>query len=65
MPRTASAVFVSYSHQDNLGLQQGDAVAARGHVAEARKLVNETGYRRREREVAWLERRLGVTGTPP
>ena len=42
-----------------LGLQQGDTAAARGHVALARRLVNETGYKRREREVAWLERRLG------
>jgi tetratricopeptide (TPR) repeat protein len=48
-----------------LYLQQGDAAAARRHVAVARQLVNETGYRRREREVVWLERRLGVTGTPP
>ncbi len=48
-----------------LELQKGDTAAARGHVAVARKLVNKTGYRRREREVAWLERRLGVTGAPP
>ncbi|HZF10577.1 MAG TPA: toll/interleukin-1 receptor domain-containing protein [Thermoanaerobaculia bacterium] len=38
-----------------LDLQQGDTEAARKHVAAARKLVNETGYQRREREVAWLE----------
>jgi tetratricopeptide (TPR) repeat protein len=40
-----------------LCLQQGKAEAARGHVALARKLVNETGYGRREREVRWLESR--------
>jgi tetratricopeptide (TPR) repeat protein len=38
---------------------QGDLAAAREHVARARELVNETGYGRREREVAWLERALG------
>ena len=37
---------------------QGDLAAARQHVAQARKLVNETGYKRREREVAYLEREL-------
>jgi tetratricopeptide (TPR) repeat protein len=41
-----------------LDLQQGDIAAAREHVALARRLVKETGYQRREREVAWLERRL-------
>jgi tetratricopeptide (TPR) repeat protein len=41
-----------------LDLQQGDAAAAREQVAMARKIVRETGYARREREVAWLERRL-------
>jgi tetratricopeptide (TPR) repeat protein len=41
-----------------LVLQQGDTEAAREHVASARQLVNETGYERREREMAWLERRL-------
>ncbi|HEX7181797.1 MAG TPA: hypothetical protein VF756_08150 [Thermoanaerobaculia bacterium] len=34
---------------------QRDLAAARRHVARARKLVNETGYGRRAREVAWLE----------
>jgi len=38
-----------------LDLQQGNTEAARKHVAAARKIVNETGYKRREREVAWLE----------
>src|SRR5262249_51701529 len=40
-----------------LALQQSDTEAARKHVATARRLVNETGYKRREREVAWLEGR--------
>jgi hypothetical protein len=38
-----------------LDLQQGDAAAAGEQVAMARKIVRETGYARREREVAWLE----------
>ncbi|HEX4962101.1 MAG TPA: TIR domain-containing protein [Thermoanaerobaculia bacterium] len=42
-----------------LCLQQGDAEAAQGHVGVARTIVEETGYRRRRREVGWLERRLG------
>jgi len=46
-----------------LALQQGDAAAAREPVTRARKLVNATGYKRREREVAWLERRVGVPGS--
>ena len=42
-----------------LALRQGDPEAARLHVAQARELVAATGYQRREREVAWLARRLG------
>ncbi|HEV7784130.1 MAG TPA: hypothetical protein VGQ28_02270, partial [Thermoanaerobaculia bacterium] len=34
---------------------QGDLAAAQQHVARARVLVEETGYKRREREVRWLE----------
>jgi tetratricopeptide (TPR) repeat protein len=45
-----------------LCLQQGDTAAARTHVATARKIVNETGYGRREREVGWLERKLAGGG---
>ncbi|HEX4962727.1 MAG TPA: toll/interleukin-1 receptor domain-containing protein [Thermoanaerobaculia bacterium] len=41
-----------------LCLQQGNAEAARGHVGAARKIVEETGYGRRGREVGWLERRV-------
>jgi tetratricopeptide (TPR) repeat protein len=47
-----------------LGLQQGDTETAREHVALARRLVNETGYKRREREVAWLERRVEGVAPP-
>ncbi|MFY9825490.1 MAG: TIR domain-containing protein [Thermoanaerobaculia bacterium] len=41
-----------------LSLHQGDAEAARRHLRMARKLVAETGYGRREREVEWLEGRM-------
>jgi hypothetical protein len=34
---------------------QADLAAARLHVARARVLVEETGYARRAREVAWLD----------
>jgi tetratricopeptide (TPR) repeat protein len=39
--------------------QRGDRDGLEKHVARARKLVGETGYGRREREVGWLERQLG------
>ncbi|HYX26522.1 MAG TPA: TIR domain-containing protein [Thermoanaerobaculia bacterium] len=39
-----------------LCLRQGNAEAARRHVGVARKIVDETGYGRREREVRYLER---------
>ncbi|MES1244343.1 MAG: hypothetical protein ABUT39_22255 [Acidobacteriota bacterium] len=35
--------------------QRGDRGGQREHVARARRLVEETGYLRREREVKWLE----------
>jgi tetratricopeptide (TPR) repeat protein len=35
--------------------QRGDRDGQQEHVARARKLVEETGYGRREREVRWLE----------
>jgi hypothetical protein len=38
-----------------LCLQQVDGEAARRHVGAARKIVDETGYGRRAREVGWLE----------
>ncbi len=42
-----------------LHLATGDPAAAGRHLARARELVRACGYGRREREVAWLERRLG------
>ena len=38
--------------------QRGDREGLQQHVARARKLVEETGYGRRRREVEWLERQL-------
>ena len=38
--------------------QRGDREDLAKHVARARKLVEETGYGRRRREVEWLERQL-------
>jgi tetratricopeptide (TPR) repeat protein len=42
---------------------QGNLTEARQHVKRARELVNQTGYKRREREVAWLERELAKEST--
>jgi tetratricopeptide (TPR) repeat protein len=39
--------------------QRGDRDGLERHVARARRLVEETGYGRRRREVEWLERQLG------
>jgi tetratricopeptide (TPR) repeat protein len=39
--------------------QQGDREGAKQHTVKARRLVEETGYGRRRREVEWLERQLG------
>lgn len=41
-----------------LHLATGDSVAARRHLDRAAELVRACGYGRREREVAWLERRF-------
>jgi len=38
--------------------QQGDRDGMERNVARARKLVEETGYERRRREVEWLEKSL-------
>ncbi|HEX5720598.1 MAG TPA: ATP-binding protein [Thermoanaerobaculia bacterium] len=38
--------------------QRGDREGAKQHTAKARKLVEDTGYGRRAREVGWLERQL-------
>jgi tetratricopeptide (TPR) repeat protein len=45
--------------------QQGDADAARGHLSVARRLVDEMRYRRREREVRWLEKKLSEAAVTP
>lgn len=50
----------AHIERTRLDLQRGDTAAARIHLARARKLVDETGYGRREREVAYLERRLAA-----
>jgi len=42
-----------------LHLGTGDPEAAREHLRRARDLVRQTGYGRREREVRYLEERLG------
>ncbi len=47
-----------------LCLQKNEVPAAREHLAKARKLVDETGYGRREREVAYLERRIAALPPP-
>ena len=38
--------------------QRGDREGAKQHTGKARRLVEETGYGRRRREVEWLERQL-------
>ncbi len=43
-----------------LRLAQGDRDAARRHLERGRELVTATGYGRREREVAYLAKRLGA-----
>jgi hypothetical protein len=48
-----------YLEWTRLTLQTGDRDAASRHLARARELVRTTGYGRREREVSYLERRLG------
>jgi tetratricopeptide (TPR) repeat protein len=45
-----------------LHLATGDSAAARRHLDQVAELVRDCGYGRREREVAWLERRLA--GSP-
>ena len=41
-----------------LHLAEGDGEAARASLADARKIVHETGYRRRDGALAELESRL-------
>jgi tetratricopeptide (TPR) repeat protein len=44
--------------------QRGDRDGLQRHVARARKLVEETGYGRRRREVEWLEKALTPVPSP-
>jgi len=44
--------------------QHEDPATARVHFEEARRLVEECGYGRREREVRWLGGRLREAGEP-
>jgi hypothetical protein len=44
--------------------QRGDRDGLEQHVARARKLVEETGYGRRRREVEWLERQISAMPAP-
>jgi tetratricopeptide (TPR) repeat protein len=44
--------------------QRGDRDGMQRHVARARKLVEETGYGRRRREVEWLEKALTPVSSP-
>ncbi|HYX22832.1 MAG TPA: hypothetical protein VFC23_01680 [Thermoanaerobaculia bacterium] len=55
--RGSMRLFACDAHLEwaRLYVQQGEAEAARRHVAVARKIVAETGYGRREREVRYLE----------
>ncbi len=41
--------------------QRGDREGLERHVARARRLVEETGYGRRRREVEWLERQVSAS----
>jgi tetratricopeptide (TPR) repeat protein len=58
--RGSMRLFEADAHLEwtRLHLAAGDPAAARRHLARARALVRACGYGRREREVAWLERRL-------
>ena len=59
--RGGMRLFLCDTHLEGarLARRQGDEAAARRHLGLARQLVAETGYGRREREVRWLEERLG------
>ena len=45
--------------------QQGDRNGMEEHVTRARKLIDETDYERRRREVVYLEKRLAEMPPPP
>jgi len=48
-----------------LWLAMGDLDGARAAVARARTLIQETGYHRRDAELAELEEQLGQAGSQP
>ncbi len=58
--RGSMRLFEADAHLEwtRLHLATGDLAAARRHLDRAGELVRACGYGRREREVAWLERRL-------
>ena len=51
--------------QARLSLATGDPARARTALARARTLIQETGYHRRDAELAALEEQLGQTGSQP
>jgi tetratricopeptide (TPR) repeat protein len=59
--RGSMRLFEADAHLEwtRLHLATGDPATARRHLDRARELVRACGYGRREREVAWLESRLG------
>jgi tetratricopeptide (TPR) repeat protein len=65
--RSSMRLFECDAHIEwtRLCLQTHNVPAAREHLAKARRLVNDTGYGRREREVAYLERRIASLPPPP
>jgi len=59
--RSEMRLFQCDAHLESarLALAEGDGEKAREHVAEARRLVEETGYGRRRPEVEALEAEVG------
>ena len=62
--RSEMRLFQCDAHLEyaRLALAEGDREKAREHVAEARRLVEETGYGRRRPEVEALEAEVGSVG---
>jgi len=48
-----------------LSLDTGDPAPAQAHLDRARQLVQACGYGKRQREVAWLAGRVGISGHGP
>ena len=61
--RGAMRLFECDAHLEwaRLCRQRGDHDGLAQHVTRARKLVEETGYGRRRREVEWLERQISAS----